>query len=152
MNKDDIVKEHQLHYDIYYKELGLFYQKNTFFSTIQLALLSGLVLKFNELQQFPAVMILGLAFLVLFTIVQLLVSIRGNHVNNAVIGVIRSFENKNSFTFLDDFATELNKGHKIQQMNFPSFAIIVTNIMYLLVWLGLLLYFVFLLSLRVQWR
>ena len=54
----DISAEHQLHYEIYYNELGLFYQKNSFFSTIQLAILSGVILKFQELVQYPEIMIL----------------------------------------------------------------------------------------------
>lgn len=139
---DFIAEEHKLHYDIYYNELNLFYQKNNFFSTIQLALLSGVVLKFEDLVEYPIVMLIGLVFLVLFTIIQLLVSIRGNHVNNAIIGAITTFEKKYEFDFLNNFSNELKKGRRIQKMNFPSYAIIITNLLYLTVWLGILLYFV----------
>lgn len=143
LKSEDVVTEHQLHYEIYYNELSLFYQKNSFFSTIQLALLSGVILKFQELILYPEVMLIGLVFLIFFTTIQLFVSIRGNHVNDAVIGVISNFENKHGFTFLNDFASELRKGNKIQKMNFPSLAIIATNILYLLVWCSLLIFFVY---------
>lgn len=143
LKNEDIVAEHQLHYEIYYNELSLFYQKNSFFSTIQLALLSGVILKFQELVLYPEVMLIGLVFLIFFTTIQLFVSIRGNHVNDAVIGVISTFEKEHSFTFLNDFANELKKGNKIQKMNFPSLAIIATNILYLLVWCSLLIFFMY---------
>ncbi len=129
------VTEHKLHYDIYYEELKLFYQKTTIFTTIQLGLFTGVILKYNELSTSPWLMSCCLLFLIIFSVFQLLVSIRGNHVNNAVIETIASFENKMGFSFLNKFQTNVSKGHRIKKMNFPSLMIVGINILFIFIWI-----------------
>ena len=129
------VAEHKLHYDIYYEELKLFYQKTTIFTTIQLGLFTGVILKYDELSTSPWLMSSCLLFLIIFSIFQLLVSIRGNNVNNAVIETIASFEQKMGFSFLNMFQTNVSKGNRIKKMNFPSLMIVGINILFIFLWI-----------------
>lgn len=129
------VAEHKLHYDIYYEELKLFYQKTTFFTTIQLGLFTGVILKYDELSTSPWLMSSCLLFLIIFSIFQLLVSIRGNHVNNAVIETIASFEQGMGFSFLNSFQKNVSKGNRIKKMNFPSLMIVGINILFIFIWI-----------------
>ncbi len=136
------VAEHKLYYEIYYEELKLFYQKTTIFTTIQLGLFTGVILKYEDLSSSPWLMSSCLLFLIVFSIFQLLVSIRGNHVNNAVIETIASFEKKTGFTFLNTFQTNVAKGNRIKKMNFPSLMIVGINILFIFVWLIIAMAFV----------
>ena len=135
------VAEHKLHYDIYYEELKLFYQKTTIFTTIQLGLFTGVILKYDELSTFPWLMFSCLLFLIIFSVFQLLVSIRGNHVNNAIIETIASFEQNMGFSFLNKFQTNVSKGNRIKKMNFPSLMIVCINILFIFVWIVLTITF-----------
>jgi hypothetical protein len=73
------------------------------------------------------------------TIIQLLISKRGYDVNQALIKTIAEFENKNSFTLLNDFNNNLKMNKKsIKIMNFPSLAIIMLNIIFLILWMAIL--------------
>lgn len=128
------VAEHKIHYDIYYNELKLFYQKTTIFTTIQLGMFTGLILKYDELKVSPWIMSACLIFLMLFSVLELLVSIRGNHVNNAVIETIAKFEKDTGFIFLSEFEKNVHKGGRIKTMNFPSLMIVGVNILFLGVW------------------
>ncbi len=128
------VAEHKIHYDIYYNELKLFYQKTTIFTTIQLGMFTGLILKYDDLKVSPWIMSACLIFLMLFSVLELLVSIRGNHVNNAVIETIAKFEKDTGFIFLSEFEKNVHKGRRIKTMNFPSLMIVGVNILFLGVW------------------
>lgn len=137
----DYVNEHQMYYNIYYNELNLFYQKTTIFTSFQLAFFTGLILKYDEIAQHFWMMTACLIFLINFSVIQLLVSIRGFNVNNAVIETISKFEKDNDFDFLEQFNTNVNRGHRIGKMNFPSLMIIGTNILFLFVWTIISVYF-----------
>lgn len=137
----DWCEEHKLYYNIYYNEVTLFYQKTTIFTTIQLGLFTGIILKYDEIAKVPWIMAACLCFLVCFSIVQLLVSIRGNNVNNAVIETISTFERDKGFDFLEQFNSNVRKGFRISQMNYPSMMIIAINILFLGVWMVIAFHF-----------
>ncbi len=141
-NNSACVAEHKIYYDIYYNELKLFYQKTTIFTTIQLGMFTGVILKYTDLKATPWILAICLLFLVSFSILELLVSIRGNHVNNAVIETISKFERDTGFVFLNEFEKNVHKGSRIKTMNFPSLMIIAINILFLLIWGGLTLNFI----------
>lgn len=133
-NNSACVAEHKIHYDIYYNELKLFYQKTTIFTTIQLGMFTGVILKYDELKVSPWIMSACLMFLMTFSVLELLVSIRGNHVNNAVIETIAKFEKDTGFVFLNQFEKNVHKGGRIKTMNFPSLMIVGINVLFLVVW------------------
>lgn len=133
-NNSACVAEHKIHYDIYYNELKLFYQKTTIFTTIQLGMFTGLILKYDDLKVSPWIMSACLIFLMFFSVLELLVSIRGNHVNNAIIETINKFETETGFIFLNEFEKNVHKGGRIKTMNFPSLMIIGVNVLFLMVW------------------
>ena len=133
-NNSACVAEHKIHYDIYYNELKLFYQKTTIFTTIQLGMFTGVILKYDELKVSPWIMSACLVFLMIFSVLELLVSIRGNHVNNAVIETIAKFEKDTGFVFLNQFEKNVHKGGRIKTMNFPSLMIVGINVLFLVVW------------------
>lgn len=114
-NNSACVAEHKIHYDIYYNELKLFYQKTTIFTTIQLGMFTGVILKYDELKVSPWIMSAGLIFLLAFSVLELLVSIRGNHVNNAVIETIAKFEKDTGFIFLGEFKKMFIKQEESKQ-------------------------------------
>ena len=114
LNYNDINAEHKLHYDIYYNELTLYYQKTTIFMTVQLALFTGIILKYESLSKKPLVLLISLLFLLPFSILQFLIALRGYSVNNAVIASIQEFESKEGFSFLETFQSEMEKQKKIK--------------------------------------
>lgn len=131
---EPVVNEHQLHYNIYYNELQIYYTKMTICITIQLALFSGVVLKFNELITNKLVMMSCIVLLLPFSIIELLISIRGYFSNNAVIATIQKFEDENDFTFLKTFNDEVHKHRKLTKMNFPSLAMCFTSSLFVVLW------------------
>lgn len=137
----DTSTEHKLHYEIYYNELNLFYQKTTIFMTVQLALFSGLILKYEQLSNRPLVMLTSLLFLLSFSLIQFLVALRGYGVNNSLIACIRSFEETEGFAFLRNFENDVAKKRKIKRMNFPSYAMIIISGLFLVLWCIIFLFF-----------
>ena len=146
LNYNDINAEHKLHYDIYYNELTLYYQKTTIFMTVQLALFTGIILKYESLSKKPLVLLISLLFLLPFSILQFLIALRGYSVNNAVIASIQEFESKEGFSFLETFQSEVEKQKKVKKMNYPSYAIILTSSLFLIVWM-----FIFILFISQHW-
>ena len=137
----DITSEHRLYYDIYYNELKVFYQKTAIFTAIQSALFSGIILKFDELKSNSFMMGACLIFLLLFSVLQLLVAIRGYTSNNSIVATIDKFEKEHHFSFLANYEAEVKRQKKITKMNFPSLAIVFISCLFLLLWGGILIAF-----------
>lgn len=137
-NSIDNSAEHSLHYEIYYHELEIFYTKTTIFTTVELALYSGVVVEYEKIIKHPVLMASILLFLFTYSIIMVLITIRGFYVNNAVIETIHTFEDEHGFKFLDEFQSHVNEDSPLKKMNFPSFAVSIINALYLVVWLGLL--------------
>ena len=140
---DRKIEEYKLLIDVYYKELNLFYSKTTIFITIQLGVLAGVIAGYKFLVMSKELFSIGLLFMMILSLIQILITIRGNTVNEALINTIAEFESQNDFTLLGDFERNTNKIGRISKMNFPSYAMIFLSVLFVLAWLTILLIVLF---------
>ena len=140
---DKKMEEYKLLIDIYYKEVSLFYSKATIFTTIQLGILAGVIAGYNFLVVSKELLSIGLFFMILLSLIQILITVRGNTVNEALINTLAEFESQNDFTLLSDFTRNTNKIKRISKMNFPSYAMIYLSVLFFLAWSTILLIVLF---------
>lgn len=136
---DRKIEEYKLLIDIYYKEVNLLYSKTTIFTTIQLGALAGVIAGYNFLITAKGLLSIGLLFMIFLSVIQILITIRGNTVNEALINTLSEFESQNDFTLLSDFTRNTNKIKRISKMNFPSYAMVILSVLFLISWLTILL-------------
>ncbi len=137
------LEEYKLLVDIYYKEVNLFYSKTTIFTTIQLGILAGVIAGYDILIASPGLFSIGIVLMILLSVTQILIAVRGNTVNEALIHTLAEFETKNGFTLLSDFSKNTKKLNRIGKMNFPSYAMIFLCVLFLLAWIIILLIVLF---------
>ena len=133
------LEEYKLLVDIYYKEVNLFYSKTTIFITIQLGVLAGIIAGYNMLVASPGLFSIGILFMIFLSITQILISIRGNTVNEALIKTLADFEKKHGFSLLNDFSNNTKKIKGISKMNFPSYIMVFLCVLFFFAWIILLL-------------
>lgn len=142
---DKLIEQYKSLIEIYYHEVNLFYTKANNFMTLQLALLGGIAAGFDKLIELPGVFRIGLGVLILITLIQLLIYKRGYDVLNATISTILRYERNYGFELVSEFnksmAERKNAKFRIRKMNFPSFAVIIINAVFLLSWILLWVYF-----------
>lgn len=132
------IEEYKLLIDIYYREVNLFYLKTTIFTSIQLGFLAGVIAGYNFLVASKALLSIGLLFMIFFSLIQILINIRGNTVNEALINTLAEFESQNNFTLLSDFQSNIDKIKRIRKINFPSYVMILQSVLFLLAWTTIL--------------
>lgn len=141
MNKE--LEEYKLLIDIYYKEVNLFYSKTTIFITIQLAMFSAVIAGYNILVGAADLFCIGIMLMMLLSVIQILISMRGYTVNEALIHTLAEFEEKHDFTLLRDFTNNTKRVKKISRMNFPSYMMVFINILFFLSWSVILIIVIF---------
>ena len=129
------IEEYKILIDIYYKEVNLLYSKLTIFTTIQLGVLTGILLKIDEFSNNTMIFVISIFLMIIFSFSQILISRRGFLVNEAVINTISEFEKKNNFSLLNDFNIQVKKLKGIKQMNFPSLLFTYISVIFLILWI-----------------
>ena len=132
------LEEYKMLVDIYYKELEIFYSKTTIFTTIQLSIFAAVIAGYNILIASPGLFCIGIILMVCLSIIHLLITIRGNTVNEALILTLAEFEVKNGFNLLSDFSRNTKKLNRLGKMNFPSYATIFLCVLFLFAWIIIL--------------
>ena len=134
MESKNIIEQYKILIDIYYKELTLLYSKITIFTTIQLGVFIGVVANYTKLLSNLWLFGIGVSLMLTLSVCQILISKRGNTVNEALINTIAEFEGKYGYTLLKDFSLQVNKINKISKMNFPSYIFIYFSCAFIIVW------------------
>lgn len=134
MESKNIIEQYKILIDIYYKELTLLYSKITIFTTIQLGVFIGVVANYTKLLSNLWLFGIGVSLMLTLSVCQILISKRGNTVNEALINTIAEFEGKYGYTLLMDFSLQVNKINKISKMNFPSYIFIYFSCAFIIVW------------------
>lgn len=135
---NDKLEEYKLLIEIYYKEVNLSYTKATVFITIQLAVLAAVIAGYKMLTTSLYLFSIGIIFMMFLSIIQILMAIRANTVNEALIITLAEFEDKTGFTLLQDFSRNTKKLNRISKMNFPSYLMIFLSILFTLAWFVIL--------------
>jgi len=129
------IEEYKIWVDLYYKEVGMFYTKNTIFNTLQVFLMGCYLINKDKLSSINTYIVSAMIFLFLcISLLQVLISKRGYDVNQSIIEAIRDFEDANNFSVLKDFSNKVNKKHRIGKMNFPSYVFIILSSLYSIFW------------------
>ena len=142
MDKTEKIEQYKLLLDIYYHEITNFYTKATIFVAIQTGILAGIVALFEKLQSNMKIFLIVIIFAIVLSCIQILISVRGNIVSNALIKTISEYEKENGYSLLKKFSDNEVRKNKILGMNSPSYLFIIINIAFLLLWTTILIVYI----------
>lgn len=142
MDTMEKIEQYKLLLDIYYHEITNFYTKATIFVAIQTGILAGIVALFEKLQNNTKIFLIVIIFAIVLSCIQILISIRGNIVSNALIKTISEYEKENGYVLLKKFSANTVPKNKLLGMNSPSYLFIIVNIAFLLLWTTILIVYI----------
>lgn len=141
MGKEKI-DEYKILIDIYYKEITLIYTKVSVFTTLQLGVLTGVFIKYNDIASHVWAFPMGICFAIILSLLQILITRRGYVVSQSIISTIAKFEKDNGFSLLKDFNTEVEKHRRFKKMNLPSYLFIFLGYSFFITWVIILFIFI----------